>query len=1023
MGWFSRSLTGLTGAAMACCLCGCTDDPPLLPHEKILEVAESENWVFPELLRPVHVVRTEGNVPHIYASNRRDLAYVQGFVQARDRYFMMELNRRLGSGTVSELLGDSALEIDQESRGIGMAYVAERIDAALTPELGEYVEAFVAGINEYVRLAKADELSPPSELFLAQSLLGASSPTEPMTPFDRRDVCAMVAVVLYQSSYETGDVGRSATLAKLPWLFEGAPFQDLRRAGATHDLWKAIDPIKHVASAPGLGPSVPTAGAMGFPTGPSASMAAPPGLLERLSARMDGLQIRINRDKEAGFGSNAWAVSGAASATGGALLAGDGHLSLAIPSIMFRLGLDTSVLGRGDTHQLGTIIPGFPVIVTGTNGKTAWSTTQLMGDITDWYREEIQLDAAGLPVRSLFDGSFQDLVAHEETYEIADVPMLESVGRTETWTRWETFDGRWIADIEGRSASPDEELAVGESLVNMQGDWVVPGDTDGDGVVTAVSFDYAGFDAGATLAAYDALGHAEDVHAFREAMRGMVATSQNYAVADSGGNILYSAVPGVPCRSYLPRKKSGQWVPGADPNFLLDGTRYGAFEIPISQGKVDEVPGETDPYACVVPFEASPMSINPATGYVAAANNDPAGLSFDGSLSNDAWYLGGPWDVGFRVHTISTKLAEAIEAGEADVAKMAEIQGNVESSLGKLLTENMVASILYARDLGTSPTDPADQRVRALYDSEAEGMDEVYTRLTGWQERGHQARSGVETVYAPEPSDTDLDDSVATMIFNAWMSRVLQKVFDDEGLPGVWHPGGTQGRLRAVDRFLRGRGVANPYGFASHNPGTGESVFFDVLGTDEVETSHEMILAALVDALAFLRSDPGEEPGTEGFGTSDMDRWLWGLRHQAKFESLLADFIGDDPDYAPLTEKFAITTSHIPLAEALPSDDPRRGLKWFPRDGDQYSVDAANPGTSGTRFTHGSGPVMRMVISLKGDEVTGQNIIPGGQSALTESDYFSDQARLWLANETTPMRFSVDQVVAGARSRETYSPK
>ncbi len=1023
MGCSSRSLMGLVGVAIGCSLLGCTDDPPLLPHEKILAVGESEKWVFPELLRPVYVVRTEGSVPHLYASNRRDLAYVQGFVQARDRYFMMDLNRRLGTGTITELLGDAALDIDQESRGIGMTYMAGQIDAALTPELGEYVEAFAAGINEYVKRAKADEVSPPSELFLAQTLLGAGSPSEPMKPFDRFDVCAMVAVVLYQSSYETGDVGRAATLAKLPWLFEGAAFESLRSAGAYWDLWKAIDPIKHVASAPGLGTFEPTAGDISLPTRPSAETAVPLALLERLAERMDGLQVRLNRDSEAGFGSNAWAVSGEASATGGALLAGDGHLSLTVPSIMYRLGLDTSVFGRGETHQLGTAIPGFPVVVTGTNGKIAWSTTQLMGDITDWYREKIELDAEGLPARSLFDGSFRDLAEVEETYVIADVPMLESVGRTETWSRWETFDGRWIADVEGRSASVDEELGPGESLVNMQGDWVVPGDMDGDGVVTAVSFDYAGFDAGAVLAAYDGLGHAKDVYGFREVLRGMVGTSQNYAVADSAGNIMYSAYQGVPCRAYLPRKANGQWIVGADPNLLLDGTRYGAFQIPITQGQVDEEPGETDPYACVVPFEATPMSINPASGYVATANNDPAGLSFDGSLTNDEWYIGGPWAVGFRVHTITTKLGEAIEEGEATIAKMAEIQGNVESSVGKLLAENMLASIVYARELGSSPTDPADQRVKTLYDSDAEAIDEVHSRLAGWIERGYQARSGVETTYSPEPSATDLDDSVATMIFNAWMSRVLQRVFDDEGLPGVWHPGGTHGRLRAIDRFLRGRGADNSFGFASHNPATGESVFFDVLGTDEVETSHEMILVALVDALVFLRSEPGEEPGTEGFGTGDMDQWLWGLRHQAKFESLLADFIGDDPEYAPMTEKFAITTGYIPLAESLSSGDPRRGLKWFPRDGDQYSVDAANPGTSGTRFTHGSGPVMRMVVSLKGDEVTGQNIIPGGQSALTESVYFSDQARLWLANETTPLRFSVDQVVAGALSRETYSPK
>ena len=66
---------------------------------------------------------------------------------------------------------------------------------------------------------------------------------------------------------------------------------------------------------------------------------------------------------------------------------------------------------------------------------------------------------------------------------------------------------------------------------------------------------------------------------------------------------------------------------------------------------------------------------------------------------------------------------------------------------------------------------------------------------------------------------------------------------------------------------------------------------------------------------------------------------------------------------------------------------------------------------------------MRMVIAPSGDDTTGVNIIPGGQSAITDSVYFADQARLWLANETTPMRFSVDRVVEGALGRESYLPR
>ncbi len=1001
---------------------GCGDDDEPTDQDRILDLATTESWVLPELSGPVQVIRTEGNVPHIYARNRSDLAFVQGFVMARDRFFMMDLARRLGLGTIASLLGDAALDIDQESRGSGITFLADQIVANLSPELETILDAFAGGVNAYIERVKTDEVQAPSELLLAQGLLGVSNPIELMVPFDRRAVAAMVAVILYQTSYESGDVGRAATAAKLDSLYEGAALEALRKAGAIEDLWKAIEPIKPYPSAAGFGLETKSGKApKGFAS--SGGKPVPQSLLQRLAARLDKQQIRLGRDGDAGFGSNAWAVAGSVSKSGAGILAGDGHLSLAVPSILYQLGLDTSVFGGGATHQLGLVIAGFPVMPIGTNGRVAWSQTQLMGDVTDWYREEITLDSQGRPKTSKFEGSLEDLVVKSEEYIIADVPLLESVGRTEKWDRYETFDGRWIADIEGRKATPDEMLAPGEALLNLQGDYIVPGDQDDDGVITAISFDYGGFDSGALLSTTDALGHADDVHDFREATRGLVAYSQNFAVADSAGSILYTSYQALPCRGYLERDKDGGFAAGADPNLLLDGNKYGAFHIPIKDGIVDETPGQKDPYACVVPFADMPQALDPPAGFVATANNDPAGISFDGSLSNDKWYIGGPYDLGFRSDKIATELQKAIDDGAASVTKMAAIQGNIDSVLGALFVEDLLTSIDYAKELGSSPSDEADKRVAALYQPDSKAIDEVAGRLSDWSARNYKARSGVATFYA-DPTDEDISDAVATMIFNAWLPRVLQGVFDDEGLPGVFHPGGTYGRIRALHRFLKSRGD-NSEGLASHNSATKESAFFDKLGTDEVETSHEIVLAGLVDALAFLRQAPADddEPGNGGFGTKDMSKWRWGLRHQAKFESLLADFIGSSPEYAALTEQFAITTGHLPLAEDLGSSDPRFGLRWFPRDGDQYAVDAANPGMSGTHFSYGSGPVMRMVVSLKGSEVKGLNIIPGGQSALTDSEYFADQAALWLANKAHPLRFSVVDVVAGAIGREQYTPK
>jgi penicillin amidase len=222
-----------------------------------------------------------------------------------------------------------------------------------------------------------------------------------------------------------------------------------------------------------------------------------------------------------------------------------------------------------------------------------------------------------------------------------------------------------------------------------------------------------------------------------------------------------------------------------------------------------------------------------------------------------------------------------------------------------------------------------------------------------------------------------------------------------------------------IGRYLQLRNAGNTTTIASFNPDTGESVFFDRLGTEEVETSRELIVQALLDSLQFLRSAPlAADRG--GFGTSDMSQWLWGLRHQVRFESLLAPFLGNDPQFAIFTQPFNIDTTKLPLEPNLPANDPRAGLRWFPRPGDQWGVDGPNPGFSGTEFSYGSGPVMRMVFALRDGEVSGYNIIPGGQSGLTDSPFFSDQAALWLGNQAFPIRFTLDDVLAGATAHEVY---
>lgn len=1010
---------------------------PLTDAQQILNVTQKEEWNLAGLTQPVQVIRTEGNVPHIYAANRRDLAFVHGFVVARDRYFMMDLTRRLGLGRVTELIGDGALDTDLESRLSGMTFVADRVAAGFNPEHAAMAQAFADGVNAYIDQVKARKLPLPSELKLASVLLGVSDPRQLMLRFTPRDLAGIIAVIIYQSSYETGDVGRDAAFASLANdTFAGAPFHDLRRNGLLDDVVPSIDPFYPIGSSAGFGletgdqfipgpvPAEVPGGRSARSTGGSRSTRSNGGgsdnLVTRLAQTLEKLETRLGRVN--GFGSNSWALMGAKTATGETLVAGDGHLQLDIPAIFVQLGLDTSVFGGGDTHQLGLTIPGFFVMPVGTNGNVGWSQTQLSADITDWYREQVQLDEQGLPAATFYQGEWRPLSRVDESYVIANVPALDSVGRTETWPRFTLFDGRFLAEVEGRRVSPDDELAPGESRFYTMSGLVVPGDQNSDGIISGISFDYTAFDTVRLLDAADGFGHSADIHEFREHSRKLIGYSQNFAAGDGSGNVLYTSYHAVPCRGYLEREADGRWKEGAHPGRLIDGTRYSGFQVPMTNGSPDENASGGDPHKCLVPFDSTPQSLNPSRGYVLTANNDPDHIQSDKSLETDPWWIGGTWDVGFRAHRIDEELSRMAAARDGDADAFARLQGDHKSSLGRVFSSYLTEAIARARSLQMVDRllSPAEQRLVDLYQAQSAAIDEVEQRLDAWGERGYEAASGVETFYHTV-AEGETEDAVATMIFNAWVGRFLHGVWNDEPIHGGVVAEGDMTRFKLIYQFLKARDAGTDGGFASHNPDTGESIYFDVLSTPAVETSREIMLQALVDALAFLQSAP-TEPGRGGFGTTDQSRWIWGLRHQARFESLLAPFLGNDPTFDLFTRPFAIDTSKLPLAPNLADDDPRKGLRWFPRAGDQWGIDAANPGFSGTDFTHGSGPVMRMVFALKDGHVGGYNIIPGGQSGLTDSPNFADQAALWLANEAYPVRFHVSDVVAGATGREIYRP-
>ena len=1028
-----RTQSLLLSAAAALVLSACPepsttddDDATEPPTPNPLETVEvSGEFDLPCLSAPVHVLRTEMNHPHIYAENENDMACAMAFVTAQDRYFSMELARRLGLGTLSEILGDLALEADIEQAALGSRKVAENMRAAASPEMLAYWDSYTQGVNAYIAQVKAGRFPVPPELSAAAPFLGYDDATDMMADWDATAMAGMAATLKFQLSWETNELGFQRGLDQLQSWGQGLPSSQLRQDGARYDIFEHIRPVFPVASDAGESGSAaawddtwyeatPPSGARDeeptFTPNTRSGPSVEAGVLERAIAKGEKIQGRWGHDGDLDWGSNAWAIGPEHTASGHPIIAGDGHLPLTVPPLLHNMHVDTQLLGGGDWHMIGVTIPGTPALGLGTNGEVAWSHTWLGIDVNDWYREEIVLDGDGMPSATIFQGNEVPLVTVTETFVVdalSDSPNAIEV------VRYETGDGRLLYSMEGTGADEDDEGAV-----NVGGDWIVPADVDGDGLITAISSVYNGFFEEDMIEHVIGWNQARDVDEWAD-HHAKMSYGQSFALADSQGNVMYSSYQPVACRNYLPRDEDGVPLPGANPQLLIDGTQYPSFTVRYTEDRSLD-PAKDDPTACIVTYDEYPNIKNPTQGYIVSANNAPHGAAFDNDIWNDPVYIGGPWYASYRADRIRQLIEE--QSGTIDVPMVSAQQGDHRSNVAARYLDDLLESLdmaeTAAADGATDGTPEA--RMAADYLASQSAWDEAKGRLLDWQMRGMVAHSGVETFYnAPTPDE--VLDSIATVIWNTTIGRMQDKVLGDEGFPSIYRPSGTQGRARAFDLFMRGRGPGNPMGLASWNDATEEPIFFDVVGTQELETSHEVFVEAFVEALAFLETPRGNDRHG-GYNTPDQDQWLWGMKHYVRFDSIVTEFLGDGGAFGAVFTQFAITPDVLPLDTPPPTPGhPLFAFPGFPRPGDAFAVDAAG-GVNSSRYSYGSGPVMRIVVEMNPDGITGVNVLPGGQSGINTDPYFADQAALWLGNDAFPLRFYVDDVVANATGRELLSP-
>ena len=286
----------------------------------------------------VTIERDADGIPVITASNRVDLAFGTGFAHGQDRFFQMDLIRRQAAGELSELVGAAAVGVDKRYRFHRFRARAQAVFDSASDAERALMEAYAAGVN--AGLASLDAW--PFEYLVLGS--------EPR-PWDARDSLLAVYSMYMElnDSRATKETRRGLAHRILPaevyaWMYPQGT------------SWDA--PIMGEARGPAPIPSADV-----YSIRHIADTAPPANEQGRYPLR----------------GSNNWAVSGALTANGRALVSNDMHLGHAVPNIWYQARLRIA----GERDLAGVTLPGTPFVISGSNSNVAWGYTNSYGDWTD----------------------------------------------------------------------------------------------------------------------------------------------------------------------------------------------------------------------------------------------------------------------------------------------------------------------------------------------------------------------------------------------------------------------------------------------------------------------------------------------------------------------------------------------------------------------------------------------------------------------------------------------------------------
>jgi len=441
---------------------------------------------------PVQVRYDERGVPHIEAQNEADLYRALGFVQAQDRLFQMEMLRRLARGELAEVLGAKLLPTDRLFRTLQIRERADQQAHQLDHDSphGKALAAYLDGINQY-------QASRPAPLEF--DLLGIEK-----RPFTAADTLSIAGYLAYSFA---------AALRSEPLLTR-------IRDELGSDYLKIFDIDWHPE------------GVLDTALGKEDWR-----MLDQLAALSD--QALADSGLPQFEGSNAWAISGARTASGKPLLAGDPHIRFSAPSVWYEAHLRSPGFELYGHHQ-----PATPVAFLGHNRDFAWTLTMFQNDDMDLIAERSNPDN---PEQVWYQGRWVDLQQREEIIKVKD-------GEPVTLKLRRSPHGPIINDALGDS--------VGTTPVAM---WWTFLETENP-----------------LLDAFYRLNRADTLEKGRAAAERIHAPGLNLVWANARGDIAWWAAARLPIRPA-----------GVNPAFILDGSSEAADKLgfhPFSANPQEENP-------------------------------------------------------------------------------------------------------------------------------------------------------------------------------------------------------------------------------------------------------------------------------------------------------------------------------------------------------------------------------------------------------------------------------------------------